>query len=223
MKRALDLAVAVPALLVATPIVAALALAVKISSRGPAFFLQIRIGRGRQPFTLAKLRTMVVGAEQRGAHVTAKSDPRITPLGALLRATKADELPQLLSVLVGDMSLVGPRPEAGRYVAKYRPEWEGVFAVKPGITDLASIVFRNEEELLDRALDRERAYVEAILPIKLRLALEGIERSTLGYEFGILARTIATVCCPASIAKHPALDEARRAIEALNRRVMEAS
>jgi lipopolysaccharide/colanic/teichoic acid biosynthesis glycosyltransferase len=192
-KRFVDLALALPALVAATPLVAALAAAVKLGSRGPAFYAQRRVGRGGRPLVLYKLRTMHVDADRVGPHVTAAGDPRVTRLGRVLRRSKLDELPQLWHVVRGDMSLVGPRPEAERYVSSYRPEWRHLLDVRPGITDLASLVFRDEETLLARASDRERAYVEVVLPVKLRLALEGVASSSLVYDLGILLRTLGVV------------------------------
>jgi lipopolysaccharide/colanic/teichoic acid biosynthesis glycosyltransferase len=210
MKRWLDLALAAPALAAAAPLVAGLALAVRLTSPGPAFFVQTRLGRHRRPIRVVKLRTMTEGAEHGGAQVTAAQDPRVTPLGRFLRATKLDELPQLWNVVRGDMSLTGPRPEVERYVKHYRPEWERVFDVRPGLTDSASVAFRHEEELLAGAHDRERAYVEVLLPLKIRLALEDVERASLAHDLGVLLRTALAVL--GANPTHPAVVEARRAL-----------
>jgi lipopolysaccharide/colanic/teichoic acid biosynthesis glycosyltransferase len=215
-KRLLDLAVAVPALAAAAPVIAGLAAAVKLTSPGPAFYVQTRVGRGKRPIRVVKLRTMVQDADRRGAHVTGAGDPRITPVGALLRRTKLDELPQLWNVVRGDMSLVGPRPEAPRYVERYRPEWQRVFDVRPGITDLASLVFRDEEALLAEADDRERAYVEAVMPAKMALAVADAADGSLAHDLRILADTAAVVLRLRSLADHPALAQAREAIRRLN-------
>lgn len=214
MNRALDLAISVPALVAAAPVIGALALAVKASSRGPAFFRQQRIGRGRELFTVVKLRTMVDGADKQGAHVTGADDARITGVGRLLRATKLDELPQLWNVVRGDMSVVGPRPEAPRYLPHYRAEWSRIWDVRPGLTDLATVVFRDEESLLAASASRERAYVEAVLPAKVPLAVEGVERSTVLYDLGIIARTVAAILRRHG-KDHPALQQARRRIREL--------
>ncbi len=219
MKRWIDLAISVPLLAVATPVVGALAAVVRLTSKGPAFFAQTRVGLDKKPVRIFKLRTMVAGADKMGAHVTGQNDPRITRLGALLRATKLDELPQLWNVVRGDMSIVGPRPEAERYVQTYRPEWDRVFQVRPGITDMASIVFRHEESLLALARDRERAYVEALLPIKMRLCLEGIDRRTTIDQADVLLKTAAAVLRVWPRREHPAFAEARRAIVEHNQRV----
>jgi lipopolysaccharide/colanic/teichoic acid biosynthesis glycosyltransferase len=192
-KRLLDLALALPALVATTPLMAVLAAAVKLGSPGPAFYVQRRVGRGGRPLVLYKLRTMRVDADRVGPHVTAAGDPRVTGIGRVLRRSKLDELPQLWHVVRGDMSLVGPRPEAERYVSSYRPEWRHLLDVRPGITDLASLIFRDEESLLAQATDRERAYVEVVLPVKLRLALEGVASSSLVYDVGIIVRTVGVV------------------------------
>ena len=162
-KRLLDLALTLPALPWVAPLLGALAIAVKLDSRGPAFYVQTRVGQGRKPLKLYKLRSMVADADRQGPAVTSSGDARVTRLGRLLRKTKLDELPQLLNVLKGEMSLVGPRPEAPRYVERYRPEWEPLLQVRPGLTDLASLVFRDEEAVLGPAHDKDRAYVEAVL------------------------------------------------------------
>lgn len=214
-KRLFDLAVAAPVALAAAPLVAALALAVKLDSPGPAFFVQTRVGRHRRPLRLYKLRTMVFGAEHRGPAVTAGGDPRITRVGRALRKTKLDELPQLLNVVLGQMSLVGPRPEAETYVRHYRPEWEALLEVRPGITDRASIAFRNEEGLLAQAEDRERAYVEAILPAKLGVALDGVRRSSPLEDLRVLMATVTAVLRPPR-EEHPAVHQAAAEIARLN-------
>jgi lipopolysaccharide/colanic/teichoic acid biosynthesis glycosyltransferase len=212
-KRLFDLALALPVLGITAPAIGLLAAAVKVTSPGPAFFVQERVGQGGKPFRLFKLRTMTVGADKAGPHVTAAGDARVTRLGRLLRRTKLDELPQLINVLRGDMSLVGPRPEAPRYVTDRHPEWQGVLAARPGITDLASLTFRDEEALLAGVRDRERAYLEGILPAKLRLALEGVQKASARYDLEILARTVASVLnLEVARPDAQALDQAKAAI-----------
>jgi len=213
-KRAFDLAVSVPALAATAPLIGALAVLVKLDSKGPAFFTQTRVGRNGRPLRLYKLRSMVNDAPSKGAAVTSAGDPRVTRIGRLLRKTKLDELPQLLNVVRGEMSIVGPRPEAERYVRLYRPEWLRLLEVRPGITDLASLTFRHEEELLAAAADRERAYVEAVMPAKLSVALEGVDHASPLYDLGIIARTAAAVL-NLPLPEHPAVADARRAVETL--------
>jgi lipopolysaccharide/colanic/teichoic acid biosynthesis glycosyltransferase len=213
-KRAFDLAVGVPALAASAPLIGALAVLVKLDTKGPAFFKQTRVGKGGTPLTLYKLRSMVNDAPAKGPAITSSGDPRVTRIGRLLRKTKLDELPQLLNVVRGEMSIVGPRPEAERYVRLYRPEWLKLLEVRPGITDLASLTFRHEEELLALAHDRERAYVEGVMPAKLSVALEGVEHSSPLYDLAILARTAASVL-NLPLPEHPAVANARKAVESL--------
>lgn len=192
-KRAGDLCVAALGLLLCSPLLLLAGVAVKLSSPGPVLFRQQRVGRNFQPFLMNKFRTMIVDAPQRGPQVTAGRDPRITRVGHWLRASKIDEMPQLWNVLVGDMSLVGPRPEVPRYVERFRDEYREVLTVRPGITDLASIKYRHEAELLGQATDPERCYVEQVLPDKLALAREYIRRQSLGFDLRIIAGTVLAI------------------------------
>jgi lipopolysaccharide/colanic/teichoic acid biosynthesis glycosyltransferase len=191
-KRIIDLLAAGGGLLVLCPLLAVLALAVKGTSPGPVFFRQERVGRGGRGFRILKFRTMVADAERRGLHITAGGDPRVTPVGRLLRHYKMDELPQLWNVLVGDMSLVGPRPEVAKYVALYSSEQRRVLEVRPGITDPASLAYRHEEALLARAADPERFYVETVMPAKLRINLDYINHRTFVRDLIVLLRTVHT-------------------------------
>jgi lipopolysaccharide/colanic/teichoic acid biosynthesis glycosyltransferase len=171
-KRMFDVVVAGLALVLLSPLLLVLALCIRLDSPGPVFFRQERVGRHGRIFRIHKFRTMVPDAEARGLPLTVGRDPRVTRVGAFLRSSKLDELPQLIDVLQGTMSLVGPRPEVPRYVQHYPPALrEKVLSVRPGITDLASIAYRRESELLARAGDPERAYVEEVLPQKLDLRL----------------------------------------------------
>jgi lipopolysaccharide/colanic/teichoic acid biosynthesis glycosyltransferase len=168
-----------------------LALVIKLDSPGPVFFRQQRVGRFGQPFVIHKFRTMVADAPQRGLAITVGADPRITKCGAWLRRTRLDELPQLIDVLRGDMSLVGPRPEVPRYVQHYPPGLrERALAVRPGITDPSSLAFIDEAELLAQAADPERDYVELILPRKLQAAADYAERASLRTDLLVIARTL---------------------------------
>src|SRR5262249_14142399 len=142
-----------------------------------------------------KFRTMVAGAPSIGPSITAAGDPRITGVGAFLRRLKLDELPQLWNVLRGDMSLVGPRPELPAYVRDYTPEQRGVFSVRPGVTDVASLEYRNEEEILATAIDRERFYKETVLPHKLSLNLAYINRLSLRFDLWLILRTLKILIC----------------------------
>ena len=174
------------------PVLVLLALVVKWTSPGPVFFGQERVGRGGRNFRILKFRTMVADAERRGLHITAGGDPRITSVGRFLRHYKMDELPQLWNVLVGDMSLVGPRPEVAKYVALYSPEQRRVLEVRPGITDPASLAYRHEEALLARAADPERFYIETVMPAKLRINLDYINHRTFVRDLAVLLRTLHT-------------------------------
>ena len=190
-KRAFDLLGASLALLLLSPLMLAIALAIKFDSRGPVFFRQQRVGRHGALFRIHKFRTMVADAPLRGPALTVGADARITRVGQWLRRTRLDELPQFIDVLAGRMSLVGPRPEVPRYVAHYPPELrERVLSVRPGITDPASLLFIDEAELLRRAADPEREYLEVILPRKLQCAADYAEHATLWTDLGLLARTL---------------------------------
>lgn len=164
---------------------------IKRDSPGPVFFRQERVGRGGRLFRIHKFRTMRVDAPSLGPQITIGADPRITRSGQWLRASKVDELPQLLDVLRGEMSLVGPRPEVPRYVAFYPDELrEVVLSVRPGITDPASLSFRHESELLAASADPERTYVEQVLPEKLQLSADYIRRATVGRDLVVILQTL---------------------------------
>ena len=163
------------------------ALLIKLDSAGPVFFRQVRVGRRGREFRIHKLRTMRVDAERLGGQLTVGADQRVTRIGAWLRRSKLDELPQLIDVLVGDMSLVGPRPEVPRYVALYPADLrEVVLSVRPGITDPASLRLADESALLAAAADPEREYVEVILPAKLREAAAYARQATLASDLRVL-------------------------------------
>lgn len=191
-KRLFDVLAAALGLLLLAPLLAAAALAIRLSSAGPVLFRQQRVGRDFKPFCIYKFRTMVADAADRGGPLTRGGhDPRITPLGRLLRKTKFDELPQLINVLRGEMSLVGPRPEVPRYVEMFRDEFRHLLAVRPGITDPASVRFRSEAELLGAAADAESLYVREILPEKIRLSRQYIRQASLCGDLRILWQTLA--------------------------------
>ena len=170
-----------------------IAIAIKCSSKGPVLFKQERVGRHGKTFKIWKFRSMVVNAEAKGMQITTEGDNRVTKVGKFIRKTKIDELPQLFNVLSGKMSFVGPRPEVPKYVAMYSDEQLRVLSVKPGITDLASIEFRNENDLLDGDDDPERKYIEEIMPAKLELNLKYIEKAGFFYDIGLIFKTIGKV------------------------------
>ena len=168
-----------------------IALWIKLDSSGPILHHSVRVGKGGQHFSIYKFRTMIINADKQGPAITAASDSRITRSGKFLRNTKLDELPQLLNVLVGDMSLVGPRPEDPRYVALYTPDQRRVLDTRPGITSAASLEFRNEEALLMQE-NWEEVYREQIMPKKLSIDLEYLSQRTLGTDIKLVVKT---VCC----------------------------
>ena len=197
MKRLVDIVLASTGLVLLSPLMLVVALAVKLGDRGPVLFRQERVGRHFKPFRIFKFRTMEADAERHGAGVTCLGDPRITRVGRFLRDTKLDELPQLFNVLRGEMSLVGPRPELSRYVRLYPDEFRDVLKVRPGITDLASIAYRHESLLIDGHDDVETQYVRTILPDKLRLARIYVARASLAYDLGLILETLLLLAYPA--------------------------
>lgn len=192
-KRTFDLIASTVALFILSPLLAAVAIAIKLDSPGPVFYRGVRGARGGGEFRIFKFRTMVVNADKIGGPSTSEDDPRVTRLGAFLRRFKIDELPQFMNVLVGDMSLVGPRPEVISEVANYTPEERRLLEVRPGITDWASIKFRNEGEILRGAPDPHRAYLEKIRPEKIRLGLEYVDNHSFWTDLKIIFRTIRVI------------------------------
>jgi len=205
LKRVFDIIAAAIGLVLLSPLLLLAALAVKFTSRGPMLFRQERVGCGGRPFYILKFRTMVADAPARGGQITFGADPRITPVGRVLRKTKIDELPQLFNVLRGEMSLVGPRPEVAKYVEMFAEDYEEILRVRPGVTDLASLKFRDESTILGQAADPEREYVERVLPEKIRLAKEYVRRQSLFFDFWIIFATLYTVAVDA--VKHGADDK----------------
>lgn len=189
MKRLFDIVAASCGLLVLSPVFLLLAVWIKADSRGPVFYRQSRVGRGNRDFWLYKFRSMRVGADRAGLITVGGRDPRVTASGYYIRKYKLDELPQLINVLRGDMSIVGPRPEVRRYVDLYTPEQMRVLDVRPGITDLASIRYRNESELLARAENPDRYYVEVVMQDKLRINLEYVANHSFVYDMRLIFKT----------------------------------
>jgi lipopolysaccharide/colanic/teichoic acid biosynthesis glycosyltransferase len=196
LKRAMDLVVGSAALVVFSPAIAFTALRIKREDGGPIFYRAPRVGRDGKPFRMYKFRTMVVNADRIGGPSTAADDPRLTRVGHSIRKYKLDEIPQLINVVRGDMSLVGPRPEVQHYVDMYSPEERQILSVRPGITDWASIRYRNEGDILRGASDPEAAYMEKIRPGKLRLNLEYVRRRSLWTDIKILAQTARAIFVP---------------------------
>lgn len=190
-KRLFDLVVVIPSIIILFPLFFLIAIVIKLDSHGPVFFRQIRVGKNGKEFRIFKFRTMIVNAEAKGLQISTSTDNRITNTGIVLRKYKLDELPQLINVIIGQMSLVGPRPEVPKYVAHYPLEIKGrILSVCPGITDLASIDFSNENEMLENVDDVENEYIERILPIKLEYYLEYVEGYSLLGDLRILIMTI---------------------------------
>jgi lipopolysaccharide/colanic/teichoic acid biosynthesis glycosyltransferase len=196
-RRAVDVVLALPALVLLAPTLAVLMAMVRRGSPGPAIFRQIRIGRDGVPFTMLKLRTMTVAAESGKIRMGGRDDARITRLGRILRASRLDELPQLVNVLRGDMSLVGPRAEVPQFVALYAPAQREVLTVRPGLTGPGQLEYAMRfEELLDGAADPNRVYVEQILGPKLAIDLEYVRTRSFVGDLGIVLRTIRLVADP---------------------------
>jgi len=193
-KRLFDLMVAGMGLLLLAPLLLVIALWIKLDSPGPVFFRQQRVGRFGAPFRIHKFRSMSGDAPLAGPQLTVGADPRITRAGAFLRRSKLDELPQLIDVLAGTMSLVGPRPEVPRYVAMYPAELRAkVLSVRPGITDPASIAYRDENTLLAGAADPERVYVEQVMPAKLQFAAQYVDRMSLWNDVRLIGATLRSL------------------------------
>jgi lipopolysaccharide/colanic/teichoic acid biosynthesis glycosyltransferase len=193
-KRLFDIFSATIGLVVLLPLLLAVAVGIKMDSPGPVFFRQERMGRGGKPFRIFKFRTMQVMQSADASKLTVGNDARITNMGLILRPLRFDELPQLINVLLGDMSLVGPRPEVAKYVALYSPlNREMVLSVRPGITDIASIKFRDESSALAKEADPEKAYTQKILPKKLRLCRYYVRRQSFCFDLWIIVQTFKAV------------------------------
>lgn len=189
MKRLFDIVASGLGLIVLSPLFIILAIWIKMDSKGPVFYRQVRVGRGNKDFRIFKFRSMRVGADKGSLVTIGGHDPRVTKSGYFIRKFKFDELPQLINVFVGDMSLVGPRPEVRHYVDYWTPEQIHVLDVRPGITDPASIKFRNENELMEQAEDPEKYYIEVIMQEKIKLYLEYVEKHSFLYDIGLIFKT----------------------------------
>lgn len=192
-KRSFDLILASMGLLILAPFLAILGLLIKVESIGPVFYRGVRTGLGGEIFRIFKFRTMVVNAEHLGGSSTAENDKRITRLGSLLRKYKLDELPQLINVLAGDMSFVGPRPEVPFYTDMYSPAEERILTVRPGITDLATLWNPDEGALLADEPDPDKAYLEKIRPTKIKLQLEYVKTASMTTDLKIIFATLGVV------------------------------
>lgn len=192
MKRIFDFTTSLIGLIIISPILLFIALFISLESKGGVFYKQKRVGKGNKDFYVYKFRSMIVDADKKGLLSIGKNgkDPRVTKVGYIIRKYKLDELPQLLNVLKGDMSLVGPRPEVRKYVELYTEEQKQVFKVRPGITDIASIKFRNENDLLSQSPNPEEYYIKEIMPQKLSLNLEYIKTRTFIGDIKLIFKTI---------------------------------
>lgn len=193
MIRFFDFILSLVGLVVLAPIFIVLAIWIKIDSKGPVFYRQVRVGQNSIDFGLFKFRSMVVDADKKGLITVGGRDPRITRSGYFIRKYKLDELPQLINVLVGDMSLVGPRPEVRKYVDLYTDEQQKVLSVKPGITDYASIEYMDENEILGKSSDPEKIYIEEIMPEKIKYNMKYINNKNLFEYFKIILLTVLKI------------------------------
>ena len=189
MKRLFDIFASGLGLLFLSPLFLVLAIWIKFDSPGPVFYRQVRVGRENKDFRIYKFRSMRVGADKQGLITVGGHDPRITRSGYFIRKYKLDEFPQLINVFIGDMSLVGPRPEVRKYVDMYAPEQMHVLDVRPGVTSLASIRYRNENELLDKAEDPDQYYIDVIMQDKLAIDLEYVQNASFWYDIKLIFRT----------------------------------
>jgi lipopolysaccharide/colanic/teichoic acid biosynthesis glycosyltransferase len=190
LKRVFDIIFSLLGLTVLLPIFLVISIVIKVDSKGPVFFRQVRVGKNGKEFRILKFRTMVVDADKKGMQITVGKDSRITKSGYVLRKFKLDELPQLINVLFGDMSFVGPRPEVPKYVALYDENQKSVLKVKPGITDIASIEYRDENTLLGESDNPEKTYIEEVMPTKLKLNMEYIRNISIVNDVKLIFKTI---------------------------------
>ena len=193
MKRLFDIIASGCGLLFLSPLLLCVAIWIKLDSKGPVFYRQVRVGRYNKDFRMFKFRSMRIGSDKGSLVTIGKRDPRVTRSGYFIRKYKIDELPQLINVFIGNMSLVGPRPEVRHYVNYWTPEQLHVLDVRPGITDPASIKFRNENELLEKVNNPEQFYIEVIMQEKIQLYLEYVKNASLGYDIQLIFQTFWTI------------------------------
>ena len=193
MKRGFDIIFSLIGLILLLPLLLIIAIIIKLESKGSVFYKQVRVGKNNADFKIFKFRTMFTGSDKKGLLTVGNKDPRVTKVGYFLRKYKLDELPQLINVLQGNMSFVGPRPEVRHYVNHYSESDLEILSVKPGITDYASIYFRNEVEILKKANDPEQLYINEILPKKIALNKKYIAQNNIGTDIKIILKTISTI------------------------------
>lgn len=192
-KRLLDIFASLIAGILLLPFIFLIIIWIKLSSKGPLFYTQKRVGKDFKEFNLYKFRSMIVGADKTGPSVTSGDDQRITKVGKFIRKTKIDELPQLINVLKGDMSLVGPRPEVLKFVKKKKDEYKKILSIKPGITDNAAIKYRDEEIIMNQFDDKEKAYIDIILPKKIKLYYTYIENISFFEDIKLILKTLKVI------------------------------
>lgn len=193
-KRVFDVIIGIIMLIILSPVFLILAIAIKIDSKGPVLYRQVRVTQYGREFRIHKFRTMCDGADKKGSLVTVENDKRITRVGRIIRKSRLDEFPQLIDVIEGNMSFVGTRPEAARYVEKYMPEYNATLLLPAGITSEASIRYKSEAELIDSSKNVDETYVKEILPEKMKYNLKMIKAFSLNSEFKTLAKTVLAVC-----------------------------
>ena len=193
MKRIFDVVASSCGLLVLSPLFLVLAIWIKIDSKGPVFYRQVRVGRNNRDFRLFKFRSMRVGADKQGLITIGGRDPRVTRSGYYIRKYKLDEFPQLINVFIGDMSLVGPRPEVRKYVDMYTPEQMHVLDVRPGITDMASILYCDENDLLEKSEDPDKFYIEVVMQDKLRINLDYVVHHSFLFDLKLIFKTLFAI------------------------------
>lgn len=192
-KRIFDIIVSFIGLIVLLPVFLIIGVAIKLDSKGPVLYRQTRVGRGGKNFRIYKFRTMVIDADKKGMQITVGEDNRVTRLGSFLRKFKMDELPQLINVLIGNMSFVGPRPEVNKYVEIYTDRQRDILKVRPGITDIASIEYRNESDLLAKSLDPENTYINEIMPRKIKLNMKYLQNISLCLDIKLIFKTLFVI------------------------------
>ncbi len=195
-KRLFDITLSLIGLTFMLPLFAIIAILIKIDSQGPVFYKHRRVGKNFKPFGVYKFRTMVKDADKIGPQITSGGDPRITKIGRFLRKSKIDELPQLINVLKGDMSLVGPRPEVEKYVNLYKKDYQEILKVRPGITDISSVIYRDEEAVLKEQPNPDEYYKNILLPRKIQLAKKYVKNQSILLDLKIILATILKVIFP---------------------------
>ena len=193
LKRTFDILFSFLGFIILIPLFTIISIGIKITSKGPIFFRQVRVGQNFKEFNIYKFRTMIIDAEKNGPQISINNDKRITWIGSLLRKYKLDELSQIINVFLGDMSLVGPRPEVPRYVKMFKKDYQTILRVKPGITDIVSIEYISENELLSGENNPEIKYLKEIMPAKLKLSKKYIDNKSILFDFTIIIKTIISI------------------------------